>query len=502
MYRVYISALQAFTLLICTVPLNAQQVNKPIIRGKVMMVNPYNPYEVGGGVRITVINKTVSNEIVPGEQGETAEQTWFHEAPLGARVDIQFARDGYEFNEVLHDIQVNTDNPELPLVKLQLTRSRKILLRQQRRIAKSRVPPAATASAGTRESRRTVRPASASHGSRAESIGESGVMAAVGNSTSDITLNEAATESQVSADESSKAKPKVEADNPELIPKPDDLKHELEREATIARRGAFFDIFQNNFAENMRAYGDIRELLDVLVKFKQENTDLFQPLGSVKPEMFNDVVNARFETTGDVNVENVKTVIKEKALSAGIRGGAVVAQLNVAPDDSEMKAYYHQQWAQGSSAPLYATAAVALFRIGEGKEILSYIAEGDDTSKILVNLHALRVAQIIEGPEAVVPDAEKVLADVATHDDDPNLRNGAVLALRPFAFRGNETAINALLYSAGDRSENPEVRVTAINALGVGHLEYSTRVRSLLWTVRRDSSLLVRNAANTLLNAK
>jgi HEAT repeat protein len=109
-------------------------------------------------------------------------------------------------------------------------------------------------------------------------------------------------------------------------------------------------------------------------------------------------------------------------------------------------------------------------------------------------MKAVKLAQIIEGPDSL-PGGAQTLAEVAKTNEDSTVRAAAFSALRPFAYTFNKTAISALATGA-KQDPDPEVRFRATVVLGVGDLEDDPWVRNVLRVVAKtDPSPSVRRAA-------
>lgn len=430
--KYYIACL--ILLFTCAAPLVAQETN---LKGKVV------PWEssrelpkLWRGVRITVKYHGTDQEI-PGEQGETEDQSWFHVAPIGARVDVYFDKSNY-IPSLLPNVKVSEEGSNLPIVKLKKCRDTELLELYAQRQQKS-----------TRTVLRRIR-----------RLGPTS---------------------------------------------PRGMKVQLEREARLARSGRFFDTFQHNFAVKAAVHRKAPTIKGLLSRFRRDakNQDLFMSVGASTPEMFDDVVQAEFQISTEVNLNNIKKVIKEDRLSSSVRGSATVALLNLKPDNdtlAEMRAYYRQQ-AQNSSSKIFASSLVALARIGDDSDrrrLYYDILKSEEQKRTTTAMEVLATTVIIEGSEGQKGGAE-TLAAVALTSEDPDLRAAAYFALRPFAYQRDQIAI-ATLTKGARRDPDPFVRTRAVRVLGVGGLEYTQNVRTVLRSVaRNDRSSVVRHSAKASL---
>lgn len=432
--KYYIACL--ILLFTCAAPLAAQETN---LKGQVVPgESPRDLPKLWRGVRITVKYHGTDQEI-QGQQSETEDQSWFHVAPIGARVDVYFDKANY-IPSLLPNVKVSEEGSNLPIVKLKKCRDAELLELYAQRQQKS--------------SRTVLR--------RIRRLGPT--------STRGMTL-------------------------------------QLEREARLARNGRFFDTFQHNFAVKAAVHRKAPTIRGLLARFRRDakNQDLFIAVGASTPEMFDDVVQAEFQISTEVSLNNIKKVIKEEALSSSVRGSATVALLNLKPDDdtlNEMRSYYREQ-ARSPSSKIFASSVVALARIGDENDrrrLYDNIINSKDPRQVTTLMDALAASAIIEGAEGL-SGGVSILANVANSNADPEVRAAALNALRPFAYQRHEAAIAALARGV-KKDPSPLARTSAARALGFGHLKHNITARTVLIDVARtDSSPVVRHTAEVSLHA-
>jgi HEAT repeats len=453
-------SLIVLALLLCTSTVVAQNhPQEPMLRGRVIS-GEKPPQQNWGDVRIKVINRANYEEI-EGEQKVTFDQTWYHVAVLGAHVDIMFDK-ACHIPAVLFNKYVKPGDNYLTNVKLRKTKPCLRLERQNSRHHALRLEFPTADVAAVRSHHFAVQPFEISEFTNAEMYA-----------------------------------------NSDSVPSADTLKKELTKEAALARRGKFFDTFQYNFRVNWIVYSDVPVLRSLLLEFQEakENQDLFSQLGNVPPEAFDDVIAAQFEISDQPHFENIKRVITDSTMSPSVRGSASIAFLNIKPGLPEptvnqMIEYYRQQ-AQDSSSEIFATSLVVLARVGNNSDRAKLYDDAlvsSDRKRVFASMNALRLAHIIEGPDAV-PEGAKTLAEVANTSKDSTVRAAAFSALRPFAYTNDQTAITALVTGA---QEDPDAaaRFRATVALGVGELEDDPWVSKVLRQVAKaDPSSAVRRAA-------
>lgn len=409
------------------------------LHGKVVPAeSPNNPPLFWRGIRITVMNKKTKLE-VKGQQDFTKDHTWYHNAPIGAMVEVLFDRDPCY---VKGSMQVEVDQASMELETVRLQKSRECLL-------------------GERRQRRR-------------------------------NMNKRAHHYEANAVQD----PSSDAD---LIPTVAILKKELAEQAELTRRGVSFDSFQYNFAIKEEIYGDIPALAEVLKQFRSDskNKDLFAEVGDAGLKEYRESARAQFEISDQINTGAIKSILKDEDLSPNVRGSAGVALLNLKLDHEtrEELLKYHRKQLENPSSLILPTSMVSLARIGDDndkKKIIDLVLNGEKYQR-LIAMEAVAAAQLIDGPGAV-PEGVQALSTVAQTDEDPELRKAAVFALRPYAYQDEQVAIKTLMTSAKDPVK--EVRVEAVAALSVGEVEDQPRVRKLLWSVvRSDPVQFVRQTA-------
>jgi hypothetical protein len=438
-------------LVVCATTVVAQNSQQgPTLKGRVISCEK-PPHQNWGDVRIKVINLANYQEI-EGEQKVTTDQTWYHVALRGAHVDIIFDK-ACHVPAVLLNKYVKPGDNNFPTVKLRKTKPCLRIERYENRHHALRLQFETAGAA-------TVR----THHSAAQPL-----------------MHE----------------------NSDSVPSAKTLNEELAKEAALARRGKFFDTFQYNFRVTWIVYGDVSALRSVLLEFQEakENQDLFSQLGNVPPEAFDDVIAAQFEISDQADFENIKRVVMESAMSRSVRGSASVAFLNIKPGLPEttvnqMMEYYRQQ-AQDSSSEIFATSLVVLARAGNSSDrakLYDDARTSTDQKRVFASMNALKLAHIIEGPDAV-PEGAKTLAEVANTSEDSAVRAAAFSALRPFAYTNDQIAITALVTGA-QQDPDPVARFRATVALGVGELEDDPWVSKVLRQIAKtDPSSAVRRAA-------
>lgn len=441
------------------------------IRGKVVPAeSPNNPPRLWMGIRIKVKNRITKLEM-ESEQKLTRDHNWFRLVPLNAYVDIIFDKTCY-VADGLSNIHVKRGQPEMQTVKLQKTRECLIAEQRQKGQARSIHDFPSDRAGGTSGTNSTASETSAS-------AGVSAVVTAVD------TMGDPGWQTN--------------AQGEDLMPSPEVLQKELDHEAATARDWKLFDSFQYNFYIKQEIYREIRPLNELLVSFvnNPQNQDLFKPVSDLDPAAFRDSVRAQFDLPGEVDMENIKRVIKDEALSPSIRGSASVALLSRTLTDQttkEMIDYFRVQ-AENPDSEIFATSLVALGRIGEAvdhQKLYNYALNGDEYQR-LIAMEALSVAHLIEG-SGTFPDAAQTLAGIARKDEDAKVRAAALYALRPFAREHGNLAITTFL--SGAKDPNPAVRIEAIWALSVGETEDLPGVRRLLlYVAAKDRSPWVREAA-------
>lgn len=479
-----------FTLIGCPMSLVAQQM--PTLRGTVLPdENP--PPKLWGGVRIRVKNRSNDNKEVPGEQKITDNHDWYHVAPLGAWVDVWFDKACY-VPGVLDKIYVKKGDQRLDeTVVLQKALGCSTAEQHQRQSGENRSSSQSGQMARANSQRATAEPTLA-RGEDVAAVGFPARKTGGGRFASPPTnTNEFM---------------QIGAANTYSLPSPRTLIKDLEKEARLARSGQLFDTFQYNFRVKWVVYGSVPGLAKTLWQFQsdKQNEDLFKQIGNVPLGAFDDTVRAQFEIAGPVKFENIKRVVMDSAMSSSVRGSATVAFLNIKstlPETAinEMIEYYRQQ-AQDPSSEIFVESVVALARHGDSSDrakLLDDIRNGTDSKRTIASIKALAVAQIFEGPEPLAGAAE-TLAEVTKENKDSNVRAAAVSALRPFAYRRDETAIKALVTGVREDSSD-EVRARATLSLGAGNLEDDPWVRRILRSaLKTDPSPLVRRAASATLS--
>jgi hypothetical protein len=465
-------------LLSCATSLAAQV---PMLSGKVIS-REKPPPQYWGEVRIKVKNLDTGQEI-EGEQKVTNDQDWYHVAQLGAHVNVMFDKACYVPAGLFNKYVKQGDNYFDP-VKLRKTKACLSAERQTHFGRSSAIRSKSTAANMPIARVQTAPVVRFPGGAR---------------------MGQLAAQPASKASEFTKAETREDID---LLPSAKTLKEELKEEAALARRGQFFDTFQYNFRVKWIVYSDVPALREVLLEFREDkqNQDLFKQLGDVPPETFDDTIRGQFRISDQVDFENIKRVVTNGTMSPSVRGSATVAFLNVKPNlpeamVSEMMEYYRQQ-AQDSSSEIFAVSVVALARNGDSADrarLYEDIRTSTDKKRVIASIKAVAVTQIIEGPESLAGGAQ-ALVDVAKMGEDPSVRAAAFSALRPFAYRWDQTAITALLTGAR-RDPSPEARSRAALSLGVGDLEDVPWVRKVLRSVAKtDPSPFVRRAANLSLS--
>ena len=447
----------SFIIVYGCLPIIAQQ---PKLNGKVISTEKPLP-RLWGGVRIKVKNR-INNQEVEGEQTVTSDQDWYHGAPLGASVDVLFDKDCY----VSEVINVNVRPGENPQQTVQLQRKRECLIndrRQQR----------------TRDKRKA------------------GARANLDVSALGVVIHGSVAASVSSAVDYGRDKTAGDRD---LFPSGGTLQQELENEAKFARESGFRDTFQYNFGVKQKAYADDVGLMEILSNFKNnaQNADLFKEVGEIKPEMYDDVIGAQFEIPGEVNLDNIKKVLRDEDIGPSLRGSATVGLLNLRLDDSTRNELTQYFQSQTENSPIFRTSLVARARLDD-RSLYQDLQTNSDQARVILMIEAIAVARIADDRDTF-SEASQALTDVASRNKDPLIRQSAFSALRAFAYRSDQTAINALL--TGVRKDpNPAVRFWVAVSLGVGDLEDNGSVRKVLRLVAtRDSSSDVRRAANSSLS--
>ena len=406
--------------------ISAQQAR---LYGKVVPADsPNNPPRLWTKIRLTVRNKATGYQI-PGKQDYTDDHTWFHGAPLNSRVEVLFDRGPCYLPDGFSVVDVSQN--QLALETVQLQRSKECLKaeRDQKR-------------------RTTTR-----HSHTIGPVDEASFVHAV---------------------------PEGDAD---LIPSPEILKKELEKEAVIARKGAFFDTFQYNFAIKSEVYEYIQVLREVLTQFRTDpqNQDLFKPIGNATLEAYRDSVRAQFEISTDIKPDNIKAIIKNDELAPNVRGSANVALLKLKMDQItilEIRDYCRREVQNVSD--IFATCLVTLARIGDKSDelrIYDLVLHGEKQQRVIA-MEALATAQLIEGPGTLTEGIKTLSSVVRNREEDEELRAAAVFALRPYVAQNDSTAIAAIIAAVKDPS--PKVRVESVWALSIDELEDQPRVRKLL----------------------
>lgn len=494
---------QLFVLLVaCTADLAAQETT---LKGKVLPEGYwYSAPWLWGGVRVRVKDRD-TGDYVPGEQELTQDQDWFHVARPGSLVDVLFDKGPCFVPDGLRKIRVNKENPAQPVVRLQKTRECRIMERRRRERERSKE----TSRASDKRADTAVASSTADDSQPFEAIQKEGGAATVSEQegvSASITLLSTYS-SKEGGKEGGQTPPVVYGRGQfgfgsefEPMPTPQVLKQELEQEAELAREGGFFDTFQANFANKQEVYGGIEPLKEILLQFKNDDKhrDLFKQIGSVTPEMYIDVARAQFQAGGEFNPDNIRKVIKDEALSPGVRGSAIVAWLNVESKlvesaRQEMESYFDRQ---DPSSEIFAAARVARVRLLLDDEVAKFFSEltnSKDQEYVTTSFEAVAVTGAIEG-EGALPGAEEALARVATTDKDTEHRAAAVYATRSFALDRSPTALRTLFLGA--RDADARVRLQAVRAMGYGDLESDKRIRNVLAAAaQKDPDPSVRKAA-------
>lgn len=288
-------------------------------------------------------------------------------------------------------------------------------------------------------------------------------------------------------------------------PSPERLLKMLREDADTALEFEALDIFQYNFEALSVAFGNDRELADVLHKFRGDtvNVALFRSEGNRRPETFRNIIKKQFYGAGRLDFPAINELLRDPSIDPSIKGSAVVALLDSGmsrQQEEVLRDILHPNL-DDTSGGMYLTSVIALARLGGAQDSERILADvtGPDAERAVGALTAMRVTQMTEGPDAFASAISAVEKEAKT-DSDPGVRLAAIKALRPSVFyRRLRTAIQTLSNRL-EHDEDEQVRAEAALALGLGSLECRDDVKVWLLTARRtDSSSMVQAAADNAL---
>lgn len=293
----------------------------------------------------------------------------------------------------------------------------------------------------------------------------------------------------------------------ESKPSAAELRTTLKEDAATALEFDSLDVFQYNFAVLQLAYANT-ELAVVLNEFKTspENSAFFTGFGAKRSAAFRNIIEKPLLGKGTFDPAAAIELLAETSVDSSIRGSAVVALLDskLNSDQTTKLRDRLRKNAEEKSSDIYLTSVIALARIGstEDRQKIADDVKSPDSDIAIAALNAIRVAQITDNTNPfgwTVP----TIAEIATSSKDPELRQAAILALRPAVYYYRRVIALRALTSALQRDVSSEVRAAAADALGLGRLEMRLDVRfALIRAIQTDLSNAVRTAADNSLTGR
>ena len=287
-------------------------------------------------------------------------------------------------------------------------------------------------------------------------------------------------------------------------PSPEELLKTIQEDAAIAKEFDALDIFQYNFEVLRLGYARNAGLTGVLNKFQTENLEFFNQRRS---RAFQNVIEKNILGRGTFDAADAMELAQDTSVDPSIRGSAVVALLDseLNPDQNSAFLAFLRANASDKNSEVYLTSVIALARQGtdEDRNNIASNVTSTDADVASAALSGIRVAWITNNTSRPFTDSISSIAHVAKSSSDAELREAAVLALRPAALYFREKTAIRTFTDVLKEDGSYNVRVEAAAALGLGNLENRPDVRlALLKASREDASPEVREMANKSLTGR